>query len=285
VDTGTNQVLLAPPRVYDAFMASLLPDTTFQRLCGTDPGQGNMVVCDCSIAQQRSLPPLRIYLGGRAFVLEIKDLFRRVPARSGSDLCLLQIQPNGMMPSSGVMGIGDLLGGLLGGVLSPSSGASVGEGGSSAAASGRTSGGSSMGGLLDSLFGRRLQYGADPMEDVWMIGGVFLEHFVTVFDFDNARIGIAEPLGGVHALTTLNEVPVSRMGVPEDVAAVGRRSHLGLFCAISVAFVGVTFLGRAGRARSSSVAARSDDGDVDVETAEDVEDGHLHEEDPILLAE
>merc|ERR1712232_222527 len=33
---------------------------------------------------------------------------------------------------------------------------------------------------------------ASPTEH-WMIGGMFLEHFVTIFDFDNARIGFAEP--------------------------------------------------------------------------------------------
>jgi hypothetical protein len=33
-------------------------------------------------------------------------------------------------------------------------------------------------------------------DEPWMIGGVFLEHFVTVFDFDNARMGFAEPAQG-----------------------------------------------------------------------------------------
>jgi len=32
-------------------------------------------------------------------------------------------------------------------------------------------------------------------EEPWMIGGMFLEHFVAVFDFDNARLGIGEPAG------------------------------------------------------------------------------------------
>jgi len=36
----------------------------------------------------------------------------------------------------------------------------------------------------------------DPNE-YWMLGGFFLEHFVTVFDFDNARLGFADPPGGV----------------------------------------------------------------------------------------
>lgn len=34
---------------------------------------------------------------------------------------------------------------------------------------------------------------ADPMEDVWVLGGVFLEHFAAVFDFRGARLGLAMP--------------------------------------------------------------------------------------------
>merc|ERR1712190_659313 len=51
-----------------------------------------------------------------------------------------------------------------------------------------------LGGLLSGLFGRRLQlFGPSQQEeDVWMMGGVFLEHFVTIFDFDNARLGFAQ---------------------------------------------------------------------------------------------
>lgn len=43
------------------------------------------------------------------------------------------------------------------------------------------------------------------MDEPWMIGGMFLEHFVTIFDFDNAQMGLAEPttasrqLGGYDA--------------------------------------------------------------------------------------
>jgi len=36
-----------------------------------------------------------------------------------------------------------------------------------------------------------------PQEDdeLWMLGGVFLEHFVTAFDFDHGRLGMGEPAG------------------------------------------------------------------------------------------
>mmetsp|Transcript_46145 Transcript_46145/g.137938 ORF Transcript_46145/g.137938 Transcript_46145/m.137938 type:complete len:101 (+) Transcript_46145:1-303(+) len=31
--------------------------------------------------------------------------------------------------------------------------------------------------------------------ELWMLGGVFLEHFVTAFDFDHGRLGLGEPAG------------------------------------------------------------------------------------------
>jgi len=34
-----------------------------------------------------------------------------------------------------------------------------------------------------------------PVGDIWVLGGIFLERFVTVFDFDNGRMGFAEPTG------------------------------------------------------------------------------------------
>mmetsp|Transcript_42486 Transcript_42486/g.91249 ORF Transcript_42486/g.91249 Transcript_42486/m.91249 type:complete len:707 (+) Transcript_42486:81-2201(+) len=33
----------------------------------------------------------------------------------------------------------------------------------------------------------------DPTADLWVLGGVFLEHFVSIFDFDNQRLGFCEP--------------------------------------------------------------------------------------------
>merc|ERR1719336_1549295 len=124
VDTGTNQVLLVPSSVYYGFMSSLLPDQLFDQLCGSDPEQGNLVVCDCSITQ-RNLLPLRLNLGGRDFTLDMRHLFRLVDARDGSTMCMLQIQPNGMTlvepnsktPGSGAASVGDIVGQLLGGLL------------------------------------------------------------------------------------------------------------------------------------------------------------------------
>merc|ERR1712079_924847 len=45
--------------------------------------------------------------------------------------------------------------------------------------------------------------------DVWVLGGVFLERYVTIFDFDNARIGFAEPV---------NQVASSGLGSPSTAA-------------------------------------------------------------------
>lgn len=33
----------------------------------------------------------------------------------------------------------------------------------------------------------------NPMAELWVLGGVFMEKFVTIFDFDQKRVGFAEP--------------------------------------------------------------------------------------------
>merc|ERR1712012_28021 len=129
-----------------------------------------------------------VYLGSRPFVLAISELFRKVPATDGSEMCLLQIQPNGMAPSGGIPDIGSILGGLLGGPLSPTDATPK-----SAAVKTNSVPFQSNFPFPPALVvnSRRLQWDQykNPMEDVWMIGGVFLEHFVTIFDFDGERMG------------------------------------------------------------------------------------------------
>jgi len=115
VDSGTSHVMLIPPKYYMSFMNSLIPRGTFEQFCGADPLKGNLVVCNCTILYI-TLPPLRIYLGEHEFNITIPELFRhRVPGKNGGDdVCVLQVQPNGL---AGI-GVWDgLLGGLLGGVL------------------------------------------------------------------------------------------------------------------------------------------------------------------------
>jgi len=36
----------------------------------------------------------------------------------------------------------------------------------------------------------------DPMDELWVLGGMFIERLVTIFDFDEARIGFAQPAAG-----------------------------------------------------------------------------------------
>merc|ERR1719384_2171128 len=133
------------------------------------------------------------------------------------------------------------------------SGVGRGENGRGSGMGGSTpmSSGDPLDGLLDSLFGpselsgRRLQFGAEPEEDIWMIGGVFLEHFVTIFDFDKAQIGFAEPAGGVHALTpsSLSALPATRAGIL-TTSTGSRHGALALAaCVGSATIAGVALLG------------------------------------------
>jgi len=247
--TGINQVLLAPPRVYDTFMASLLPDDIFNKLCGADAGQGGLVACNCSVAEMSYLPPLRMHLGDRDFALPIQNLFRRVPARDGSkELCLLQIQPNTEADREP-------------------------EESSSVADDGGMHGGSALNGgmgLMDGFFGppefqeqeSRVDPGDASMEEVWVIGGVFLEHFVTIFDFDNARVGFAETAPIVEPEPAEDAKPASGalgwgfLGLRDaalrakeveglgDATSASHYSYLGLACSVCVAIAGVILLGR-----------------------------------------
>merc|ERR1712136_319141 len=168
VDTGTNQVLLVPSHHYQLFIRSLIPDRLFDSMCGRDAHAG--VVCDCSIQQYQQLTPLRIVISGRGFELPLSKMFMNAP--SSNNLCLLTIQPNDLQGGSVMPGLGGILGGLLGSLLGP--------------------GGVTLGRRLQNL-----QYpspATDPNE-YWMLGGVFLEHFTTIFDFDNGRLGFANAPG------------------------------------------------------------------------------------------
>lgn len=78
---------------------------------------------------------------------------------------------------------------------------------------------------------RRLQLGgigASPEDDLWVLGGVFLERFVTVFDFDHGRMGFGEPAEDIapHLDTTgLDQVLSSAVepAGPGPVAGAGAR--------------------------------------------------------------
>merc|ERR1712151_403043 len=152
-------------------------------------------------------------------------------------------------------------GGLLGGLL----GSSPNRGGARGSARPRD-GEQTLGGLLGGLLGsspdkvevtssRRLQF-QDPTEDLWMIGGVFLEHFVTIFDFDEGRIGFAEPAGGVPPLvpSRLNAVqPPNDGAVREALAGANHSPAIPSICAMAAVASCAMLLGLALRMRSRSI--------------------------------
>mmetsp|Transcript_19661 Transcript_19661/g.34849 ORF Transcript_19661/g.34849 Transcript_19661/m.34849 type:complete len:648 (-) Transcript_19661:360-2303(-) len=362
VDTGTNQVLMAPARKYMSIMRSVLPAKQFDELCGMDQSEGGIVICDCSIAEaSKDLPPLRIYLGGRAFELPVSEMFARMPTSDGSSACMLEIQPNqmtlsGLAPGSALPLPFDL-GGLLDGMM-PGMGSVGGSGsqqeepatssegtlprmgemptlpipfqipgfpggmtGSDSSAGKSSAGGLGLGlgpGLgmdIGKLMGdmenggqgmeeeevvqetqpdgsvcqktivrvngkvksekkkcgqpqwnRRLQpmmipVGLDdpfgqqePMaeqsgddSDLWILGGVFLERFVTIFDFDQGRIGFAEPsdaagqaLNSAVGLTKVRgETEMRDIGGMADVDQTGQsleRSPTAVAVAVAALF-------------------------------------------------
>lgn len=277
VDTGTNQVLLVPPKFYYSFIYSLLPVETFGRLCGKDPRAGNLVVCDCDVTRQKGLRPLRIYLGKRPFVLSVSELFRKVPARDGGDMCLLQIQPNGLLPYSGAHHSHSILGGLLKGIFgrgaahtTPAPGAAPVSAISAMAPPFRLPP-SGAGADSEEAAGdpRRLQWSPhraahNPMGDVWMLGGVFLERFVTIFDFDHERMGFAEALGrggGAFSPSNFDAVEPSFEGSQEDPGgwSLGGVSVLGCICAGAVAASLLGIIARRMRSRSVTPLATEED--------------------------
>mmetsp|Transcript_109808 Transcript_109808/g.354270 ORF Transcript_109808/g.354270 Transcript_109808/m.354270 type:complete len:749 (+) Transcript_109808:69-2315(+) len=130
VDTGTT-FLLVPPRFYDGLVRSVFPPNVFDEQCGLDPNADHLVVCDCSVTTAAGMLPLRVQLGGREFALPVEKLFKRVHASDGSELCLLQMQPNPMAPANmdPMDSLAGLLGGLPGGLRAGSGGIGGGGGG------------------------------------------------------------------------------------------------------------------------------------------------------------
>lgn len=60
---------------------------------------------------------------------------------------------------------------------------------------------------------------AGPMDDLWVLGGVFLERYLTAFDFDNARFGVAEPYADIKPelqVLNLNEARVIEVEPPTE---------------------------------------------------------------------
>lgn len=101
LETGTS-FLLAPPHAYLPFVRTLLPDGHFDRLCGVDDDNGNMVICDCA-ARSKMIAGISILLGQdgaqEEFSLLAADMLEEVRSspgsmrgRRGQRLCVLQVQ-------------------------------------------------------------------------------------------------------------------------------------------------------------------------------------------------
>jgi len=95
----------------------------------------------------------------------------------------------------------------------------------------------------------------DMMESSWILGGVFLEHFVTIFDFDRERLGFCAPSGSTAesiASEGFNALPQQNVVLPLQQAIgpqrdgrmyvvggiVGVAAVLGGIALVSVAYHG-----------------------------------------------
>lgn len=169
--------LLAPNQLYKHFVRSIFSGSGFDRLCGADASLGNLIVCDCSVGHQHYVlvEHFRIYLGGRAFVFEVRDLLKEVASSSAGSLCLLQIQPGGIDLANPFRDLPKFL--------------------SSGPATHQVS--LHNGNMLRSPPPARSgKADAGAGGEPWVLGGVFLERLLVVLDFERRRVGFAEPLAG-----------------------------------------------------------------------------------------
>merc|ERR1719499_838131 len=61
--------------------------------------------------------------------------------------------------------------------------------------------------------------GESGVDDLFVLGGVFLERYVTVFDFANARIGFAQLLNPPGVAELVNTLVLAEAGVPNNPSA------------------------------------------------------------------
>lgn len=185
VDT-TTAYILAPRKHFGSMMRALFPGDLFDRSCGSDAAAGNTVVCECSStmdSEELSGKTLQIHLGGQAFGIDAAQLFQRVPAKGDKLLCMLLVQqaPATAVPNDPL----EVLGGLLApGKLARADGAKV----------------KLQKPLFPGLTKRRRLAAERSVEELWILGGAFLEHFAVLLDFHGKRLGFAVPSSGsAHA--------------------------------------------------------------------------------------
>ena len=71
----------------------------------------------------------------------------------------------------------------------------------------------------------------EPAEDLWILGGMFLERFVVSFDFDEGRMGVAEPASSTEGLDTIGMANLRGVPASEHVTPgrVKNRLHASLY--------------------------------------------------------
>jgi hypothetical protein len=80
--------------------------------------------------------------------------------------------------------------------------------------------------------------GENPMDDLWVLGGVFLERYVTIFDFDGARIGFAEPAASSAALRGRGLAPAVNDFLSKGSSSRDTTTSRAWLSAPTAAFVG-----------------------------------------------
>jgi len=117
----------------------------------------------------------------------------------------------------------------------------------------------------------------NPVQDLWVLGGVFMEKFVTIFDFDHKQVGFAELTTAVanevstHAVIQdfrvqdKNALVLERAYAARDVAVQHSYQAWSLGMAVPVMLV-LIFIGfLIVRQRALGIGAQPSDGESDVE--------------------
>lgn len=106
-------------------------------------------------------------------------------------------------------------------------------------------------------FGAVSQHSA--MDDLWVLGGVFLQHFVSIYDFDKKRLGFCEPKAMAPSLGSAPEMSgLSAISAPTSPAASAHQGFGQVLCGIlvaSFALLGIRFVRSKGSPNRQAVLA------------------------------
>jgi len=186
INTATKS-LLVPPSQYRSLVRDLLPAQMLAEDCGVDVDTGN-VVCDCAVIGLSDIMPLRVSLGEQEFLVNVTDLFDKVPTKEDGEVCQLQIQQNLAAATDPFHLFVDFL-------RSPSNKKTA------------------------------MSSGTGPQNaeeaNFWVLGNAFLKRFCLFLDFEKQRVGFAEPAARMPAA----EEKVPR--VPAHQEALGHSATEG----------------------------------------------------------